>query len=86
MVHLFLRSPFSQLEDVVRAGVEIQGSLFFMELTGDARRAGQQLFEEVLKDVTVFQRDKGTFQKKYRSLLARNVGNVKEYYKTGCKI
>lgn len=60
----FLCSPFSQLEgDVVGTGVEIQGFLFFMELMGDARRARQQHFEEVIKDVTVFQRDEGTFQK-----------------------
>lgn len=32
-------------------------------LTGDARTAGQRHFEEVFKDVTVFQRDEGTFQK-----------------------
>lgn len=29
-------------------------------------------------------RQRNIFQK-YRSLLARNVGNVREYYKTGCE-
>lgn len=37
---------------VVGAGVETQGFPFFMELSGDARTAGQWHFEEVLKDVT----------------------------------
>lgn len=34
-----------------------------MELAEDARTTGRWHFEEVLKDATVFQRDKGTFQK-----------------------
>lgn len=46
MVCLFLCTPFSQLEGDVEAGVETQGFPLFMELTGDARTAGQRLLKK----------------------------------------
>lgn len=79
----------SQLEgDDVGAGVETQGCPFFMALAGGARTAGQWHFEEVLKDVTAFQRDEGTFQKNTEVFLPGMwgmSGNIKQDKKPGLK-
>lgn len=54
-----------------------------MKLTGAAGESRPTDFLSSFKGCHTFAKRQRNISKKYRSLLARNVGNVREYDKTG---
>jgi len=79
--------PFFPLEgDSVGVGVQAQGCLFFLKPIGAAGESRPRGFlRSSFKGCHSFAKRQRNILTKYRSLLARNAGNVREYYKTGCK-